>query len=190
MQRPATLPEIHTALWQELQRATKDRHHAWRTPVLATQIAAGGADARTVVLREVDVPARQVIIYSDARAAKLEQLHTQAHATVLFWSPRLSWQLRARVQIDVATEGLRVATRWAQVQLTPSAQDYLSPWPPGQALQADGAPLPPTRQLPPDRGHFAVLTAQVLGMDWLELDRQGHRRAGFDATGQGQWLVP
>jgi hypothetical protein len=39
------------------------------------------------------------------------------------------------------------------------------------------------------RGHFAVVTAQVLTTDWLELHAEGHRRALFDAEGR-RWLAP
>jgi len=37
--------------------------------------------------------------------------------------------------------------------------------------------------------HFALLSAQVLEMDWLELSRNGHRRANLRADGW-RWLAP
>ena len=39
------------------------------------------------------------------------------------------------------------------------------------------------------RDHFAVITAQVLSLDWLELHADGHRRAHFGPAG-AQWLQP
>jgi len=68
-ERLATLPLIEAALWQELARATHDKQHEWHTPVLATTDGTV-ADARTVVLREVDLEARQLVCYSDSRAPK------------------------------------------------------------------------------------------------------------------------
>jgi len=186
--RPATLAELNTALWHELTRAPRDKHHEWRTPVLAT-VDGDVADARTVVLREVDAEAAMLLIYSDARAGKLAQLQAAPLGTLVLWSRRLSWQLRLRVALSADIEGLAVATRWAQLRLSPAAQDYLSPLPPGSEVTVPAEAPPPLRSAPPERGHFAVLRARVLSTDWLELHRDGHRRARFDADGS-RWLVP
>jgi pyridoxine/pyridoxamine 5'-phosphate oxidase len=49
-----TSQDIRQQIWKELGRASVDRHHAWRTPVLATVGCDGSPNARTVVLRKVD----------------------------------------------------------------------------------------------------------------------------------------
>ena len=189
-QRPDSLPDVRKALWQELVRAQHDKHHEWRTPVLAT-VAGDAADARTVVLREVNTDDATLMLFSDARAGKLAQLQAHPLGTLVMWSKRLSWQLRLRVQLSAQTEGLAVASRWARLKLSPAAQDYLSPLPPGQAMPAaPDVKVPPATALPAvERGHFAVLQARVLSTDWLELHREGHRRARFDDEG-ARWLVP
>ncbi|RVU43421.1 pyridoxamine 5'-phosphate oxidase family protein [Rubrivivax rivuli] len=186
--RPTELGAVQTALWQELTRAPHDKHHEWRTPVLATVDEDGqAADARTVVLREVDAAASTLVLFSDARAAKLAQLQAHPVGTLVFWSKRLGWQLRLRVRLQAQTEGLAVSSRWARLKLSPAAQDYLSPLAPGAALDAPAAPSRAPGAV--ERGHFALLLAQVQSTDWLELHRDGHRRARFDATG-ARWLVP
>ena len=177
-----TLAEIETAVWQELTRAPHDKHHEWRTPVLAT-VDGDAADARTVVLREVNAAARTLLIFSDARAAKVAQLQQRPLGMLVMWSRRLSWQLRLRVQLQAQTDGLAVASRWARLKLSPAAQDYLSPLAPGSEQHA---PPPPQRE---NREHFAVLTASVQSIDWLALQSPSHRRARFDADG-ARWLVP
>ncbi len=50
-----TLEELGATLWRELAGAAQDRAHEWRQPVLATVCPEFGPQARTVVLREVDV---------------------------------------------------------------------------------------------------------------------------------------
>ncbi len=186
--RPAELGAVHTALWQELTRAPHDKHHEWRTPVLATVDDDGqAADARTVVLREVDAAAATLVLFSDARAGKLAQLQAHPIGTLVFWSKRLGWQLRLRVRLSAQTEGLAVSSRWARLKLSPAAQDYLSPLPPGAAIE--GTPPATATAGTVERGHFALLAAQVQSSDWLELHREGHRRARFDAAG-ARWLVP
>jgi hypothetical protein len=187
--RLATLPEIEAGCWRELARATLDRHHEWRTPVLAT-VDAGLPDARTVVLREVHADQHQLVIYSDSRAAKRRQLQAQPQALLVLWSKRLNWQLRLRVQVDVHTRGLAASSRWATLRASPAARDYLAPLAPGAVLPEHGEADPPEGGSATERReHFAVLLATVQAMDWLELHRQGHRRAAFDAQG-ARWLVP
>jgi hypothetical protein len=183
--RLTTLDDIRAALWRELGRAALDRHHEWRTPVLATLAADGEPDARTVVLREVDSAAQRLVIYTDARASKVQQLKARPSATLVLWSRRLGWQLRLRVHGEVLTDGLAVTSRWASLRATPAARDYLSPLAPGAALPTDGGPQPAE-----DRAHFALIEARVQHIDWLELHRDGHRRASFDGDGAGQWLNP
>ncbi len=187
-ERLQALPEIEAALWRELSRAVRDRHHAWRFATLAT--VAAGADgvhpeARTVVLRDCDRDARRLLVYTDARSAKAQQAGRRPQGVLVVWSPALGWQLRLNAALSLHTSGLQVSSRWAQLKLTPSAQDYLSPLPPGTPLHG-AEPPPPDRD---SRGHFAVLECQVQSTDWLELHRDGHRRARFDADG-ARWLVP
>lgn len=179
------LTEIESALWHELAAAVATPGHAWRHGVLAT-VDGDGADARTVVLRDLDSDARALLLYTDARSPKVRQIAARPLGTLVLWSPALGWQLRLRCALSVRTAGLVVSSRWATLKMSPAADDYLSPLPPGSSL--DGPIDPPL----PDRGtrsHFAVLTAQVRGVDWLELHAQGHRRARFDEAG-ARWLVP
>lgn len=173
--RLTTLPEIETALWQELTRAVHDKHHEWRTLVLSTVATVDGeltADARSVVLREVNTKAKQLVIYTDARASKAHQLREHPIGTAVMWSRRLGWQLRCRVRLNVQDSGLAITSRWETLKLSPAAQDYLSPLAPGAPLGGAAAALS-------ERHHFAVMTAEVIAIDWLELHREGHRRAMF-----------
>jgi len=84
------------------------------------------------------------------------------------------------VQLQAQTDGLAVSSTWARLKLSPAAHDYLSALAPGSVLaNALGARG--------ERAHFAVITADVQSVDWLELHPQGHRRARF-AGGQAIWL--
>ena len=46
-----TLDAIDAAVWEQLARASKDRRHAWRTPVLASTAADGWKLIYTLELR-------------------------------------------------------------------------------------------------------------------------------------------
>jgi pyridoxamine 5'-phosphate oxidase len=182
MSRIDSLALIEASLWQELQLAAQQSEHEWRTMVLAT-VEGDEAQARSVVLREVDAATRELIFFTDARSPKVAQMRSRPMGTLLCWSSRISWQLRMRVELQVQTSGLKVSSRWARLKLTPAAQDYLSPLPPGSPV-ADR--FEPERA---SRSHFAVVSARVLSTDWLELHADGHRRAHFGPDG-AQWLQP
>lgn len=179
--RIESLAGIESHCWSELVACVADRSHPWRTPVLAT-VDGERADARIVILREVDPQARELVFFSDSRSPKLRQMRAHPAATLVLWSPEYGWQLRVGVLLSALTDGLEVSSRWARLKLSPAARDYLSPLPPGT----------PVDRFVPDRGsreHFAVVRAKVDAIDWLELHADGHRRARFDAAG-ARWLQP
>ena len=196
--RLQTLAEIEAAVWHELRQAAADRRHEWHTPVLATvgPDADGepAGDARTVVLREVDADARRLIVYTDSRAGKVAQLRRYPGATLLMWSRQLGWQIRCRVLCEVVDDGLAVSSRWARIRLSPAAaQDYLGPQAPGAGLaaRAEAEPQPQPEPIPVvgQRACFAVVSGAVGRIDWLELHRDGHRRALLEGD-DARWLQP
>lgn len=178
-----SLAAIEAAVWHHLAGCVADKAHPWRTPVLAT-INGDAADARTVVLREVDVRTKQLLIYTDERAGKVHQLLNHPRGTLVMWSPALGWQLRCRVRLSLEMSGLAASSRWARIRLSPAAQDYLSPLPPGTPLHGAAPAHPPVT-----RAYFAVIDASVESLDWLELHAEGHRRAIFDGQG-ARWVQP
>lgn len=175
------LAAIEAAVWRELGAAAAGRDHPWRQAVLAT-IDGDRADARTVVLREASADTRAITFFTDERSPKVRQIVSHPRGTMVMWSDPLGWQLRLSVRLELETAGLAVSSRWARLKMTPGAHDYLSPLPPGSTLER------PT----PERGtreYFAVMTASVEAVDWLELHAEGHRRAVFDCGGR-RWVAP
>lgn len=181
--RLETAQEIRPQIWKELGRATQDRHHEWRTPVLATVGDGDGPDARTVVLRQVLAEPQQLGFYTDSRSPKVGQLRHQPQALLVFWSKRLGWQLRVKLRMSVVDQGPQVQAVWQGLKQSAAAGDYLSNSPPGAPLPPQGlgteAPTP----------HLALLQGEVMEMDWLELSRLGHRRARVLAQ-DWTWLTP
>lgn len=177
----AELRAVEGAIWDELARCTSGKQHGWRRSVLAT-VDGDRADARVVVLRECSRTDRTLTFFTDERSPKVRQILANPNGTIVAWSEALSWQLRLAVRLELVANGLAVSSRWARLKLTPGAQDYLSPLPPGTTVPQ---PLP-------DRGsreYFAVITATIDTMDWLELRPDGQRRAAFDGHG-ARWLAP
>lgn len=180
-----TPQEIRHQIWKELGRATQDRHHAWRTPVLATSSENGLVNARTVVLREVDVVRNNLVIYTDERSSKVSEIMKQQAGLFVFWSGRLNWQLRARVNFTAITSGLEVEQLWQRISQSAAANDYLGQDAPGTVRCETVNPTKTTSQ----KNYFTVLNAAVTEMDWLELRRDGHRRARIFPQ-SWEWLTP
>jgi pyridoxamine 5'-phosphate oxidase len=188
-----SLPDLQDRLWQELASACNTRHrrqHPWRSAVLATTGADGWPNARTVVLRACDVAQQRLVLFTDSRAAKVHELQAHAQGMLVLWSAALGWQLRLRVQLQASTAGAAVDASWARLKVSPAAQDYLSPQPPGAVLAQQGVSAPTAAVATESTAHhFAVVQAQVISLDWLALQPQGHLRARFDEQG-ARWLVP
>jgi len=177
-------------LWQELTRAPHDRHHDWRTPILATQgIDQSGPQARTVVLRHADASSWTLLVYTDARSAKCSELVAQPLVQLTFWSKRLNWQLRVSALATVDFEGEQVNTAWERMRQSRACADYLSPFPPGQ-IQSASESVAQNLDDSPREHHLAILNFKVSSMDWLALSKDGHRRARLKPAGELEWLVP
>jgi pyridoxamine 5'-phosphate oxidase len=177
--------EIRQRIWQELQRATQDRHHAWRTPVLATIGRDGTPQARTVVLRHVDASSACIGFYTDSRSPKMSELIARPHASFVFWGKLLNWQIRVRANMSIQTSGLQVDDVWDGLRQSPAAGDYLALVAPGAAI--DGAST--QKACAGSQHHLAIVVAKVQALDWLELARTGHRRAVLTDT-SFEWRVP
>jgi len=177
-----TEQELQQLIWEQLQRAVTDRNHAWRTPVLAGVDEQGLPQARTVILRGADAEAQRLVMYTDHRSPKVAEFALRPQAVLVFWSKELSWQLRLAAEIQVETEGTIVEAAWDQVQSTGAAADYLSTQAPGSPIQANDGKFTEPHAL-------GVIIASVQSIDWLELTRQGHRRALLSGDGM-QWLTP
>lgn len=177
---------IRDQIWRELGRATQDRHHAWRTPVFATMGLDGTVNARTLVLRAVDRQANQFQIYTDSRSSKAEEITQQKNAMFVFWSKKLNWQLRVRVNVNISSSSSQAQKLWQQIKQTASASDYTRTTAPGIPIHSEAQSV---QQSEMDSTHFAVITADVMDMDWLELSSSGHRRARISLDAW-TWLTP
>ena len=177
-------------LWRELTRAPRDKHHDWRTPVLASQgLNESGPQARTVVLRHADEAMWILRIYTDARSPKCSELVAQPLAQLTFWSKRLHWQLRVSALATVDFKGEEVDAAWEKLKQSPAATDYLSKLPPGH-VQSSSEPLVEKFGVDLREHNLAILSFKVYEMDWLALSKDGHRRAKLTPMQSVEWLVP
>lgn len=176
-------------IWQQLLRASVDKHHEWRSPILVTNSLVQNdlksnlnqwPEARTVILRSVNIALKELTFYTDSRSPKVAQIMANSHTTLVFWSKRLNQQLRVKVNMRVDIDSELAKKTWQIVKQSPSAGDYLSEKIPGEKLDNN---LINTKKTTNSTPYFALLIAKVHAIDWLALNRSGHQRTQIDENG-------
>lgn len=178
-----------TEAFRLLARGVADRRSAFRVLTLASIGADGAPQARSVVLRGVDVAARCLRLHTDKRSAKWAELAADPRVALHGYDAQAQVQLRlsgtaARHSGDEVAEAAWAAS-------APMSRRCYS------AAPAPGTPIPAPLPAPMDehagRPNFAALHVTLHGLDWLWLAAAGHRRARFawdGAAWQGSWLAP
>jgi hypothetical protein len=194
----ATLPTILAAAWSRLARGAAHAAEDWHWPVLASVDARNPerptADARVVVLRAVDARAGELEVHGDVRAHKLAQLRAAPDACLVFHDRARELQLRAWGPARVHAGDARARRAWDALAAS-SRRAYLAPRPPGEPLDAPDPNLPEAfRSRLPDAAEaepgfvqFALVVIAPARLEWLALDRAGHRRARFERDARGAW---
>ena len=184
--------ELQTFLGRALDRlvrAQHDRHSAFRAPVLATIGLSGVPEARTVVLRRFDRVNSEAHIYTDARSPKVAEIRASPAVSLLFWDKGASLQVRASGVASVMTDGADIDEAKSKLPENVNG-DYARTSPPGSPADDPVAARKTAADTPV---HFARITIGIDRLDLLELDRNGHKRAVFNCSGEvwtGQWVVP
>ncbi len=197
------LANLEQQSWQYLALALKPENDAsagagFKTMVIASHTPTG-ADARMVVLRQVDVTRKYVWFHTDARSEKVLQFEAFPIATLLFWDQTLQIQLRLSVETRLHTDDDMADTHW-QTVWAGGRKMYLSDYQPGTELQKAypgfpehlGEGLPSAEESEAGRKNFAVIECRVLAMDYLHLSRGGQTRACFQYEPESKmtWLAP
>lgn len=196
------LAEILSEAWRYLQRGASDSRHAFHTPVVAT-VSAAGCEVRTVVLRRVDVAARELVFHTDFRSEKVRELSHQPTLSWLFYSAPDKIQIRAQGQARLYHLDEVARQAWESSRLS-SRRCYLAEPGPGTAVTEPISGLPPhllnrspanDAESEPGWPNFCVVVCTVTRLEWLYLAASGHRRAVFqfsptDMEYQASWLIP
>jgi len=178
-----TLDGIQTRVWQTLEAGVANRLHVARTPTFAT-VRDGFPEARSVVLRAVDIHARSMDIHTDLGSAKVRSLQQTPRAALHIWDQSQSLQIRIATDVTILT-GDDVAAIWQNVP-DPAREVYGTSPSPGTVITD-----PFAYSKPADQSAFVVLRCKVSHIDALYLGDQ-HRRAAYAQSRDwsGEWLAP
>ena len=183
----ASLDELETAVFDLLARGVADVKSPFNWFTLATVSPHGIPEARTVVLRGVDRPARTIELHSDTRTGKVAALRDNPKAALHFLDPKKRLQVRAR-----ATAGIHIADDTATPVFNALSDrkkaDYGQSQPPQTPIRD---PEETTTLDLITANTFALITCRIEHLDILHLAREGHRRARIDySEGTRTWCVP
>ncbi len=198
----APLPAFHddldacfAELWRLLSEGVERGRSGFHLPALATLDAAGRPRVRTVVLRAADRDAGTLRFHCDRRSDKAAEIARDGACALTAYDGETTVQIRAEGQATLHTDDALADAAWAAAQPMSRVCYGTAPGP-GTAIPAGGAyALPDADEAHTlGRPHFAAVVVQVAALDFLYLDRRGHRRARWDRAGTGpwtgRWLVP
>ena len=200
MTRPP-LPAFYDALdasfaelWRLLAEGTALGRSGFHLPALATLDAGGAPRLRTVVLREADRETGTLRFHCDRRSDKAAEIAANPACALMAYDAAAKIQIRAEGRAALHTDDAVAEAAWAGSRAM-SRVCYGSEPGPGTALPAGDAYTMPdeTAAATVGRPHFAAVLLRAERLEFLYLDRRGHRRAAWsrDASGwSGTWLAP
>ena len=193
----ATPATFERNIWQTLDEAATTPGHAMRWATLGYQDGAASPVLKTVMLRGLDLAARSLRFYTDARSNKMAPLSEPitARASLLFVDLAENVQFSVRGSVIVHQPGSDVSNIKFKSLSPRQHQDYATVKAPGS--QAASPHLGDQRDVDLAAENFAVIDITVDDMDLVILGAPTIRIGGYyhDATTQqtsfsGQWLVP
>lgn len=193
------LKEILSNSWQLLQRGAVDKKSPLHTPVIGTA-SETGVQMRTVVLRQTHIDQRQLLFYTDVRSSKIDQLKANPSLNWLFYHPKKSCQIRASGQVIIHHQDTLALERWQTLPYY-GRKTYGTTLSPATSISTADDNLPPfwkkdaieLAETEYAYANFAVVACKIHQLEWLELQRSGHRRAIFsfiNSEWEGNWMVP
>jgi pyridoxamine 5'-phosphate oxidase len=186
-----TLDEVRADAFRRLAHGPANRRSPFRDPALATVDGQGRPGLRTAVLRGFDPAARLLILHSDVRTAKVEEIRAEPHVVLHVWDRRGQVQVRVWGRASLRL-GEAARTDWGRLRPASRATYAVAPTP-GTPL--DDPASADQQRLPGSEAflNFAVIDVVMDSLDWLHLARAGNRRARFTWLGETEtaaWLVP
>ena len=180
-------------LWRLLADGAERGQSGFHRPVLAT-LADGHPRARTVILRAADSVSGTLRFHCDRRSDKARELVSHPACALTAYDAAAKIQIRVEGFATVHTDDAVADSAWAGSRAMSQVCYGAMPGP-GTALPTGGAYALPaeTEATILGRPHFAAVVVRAERLDFLFLDRRGHRRAAWrrdrDRWDAG-WLAP
>lgn len=180
-------------LWRLLAEGAALGRSGFHLPALATVDAAGAPRLRTVVLRAADPETGILRFHCDRRSDKAAEIRANPACALAAYDAAAKIQIRVEGRATLHADDAVAEAAWAGSRVM-SRVCYGSEPAPGTALAAgDAYTLPDETSAALGRPHFAAVLVRAERIDFLFLDRRGHRRAAWRRSEEywrGAWLAP
>ncbi|MEG9526112.1 MAG: pyridoxamine 5'-phosphate oxidase family protein [Hyphomicrobiales bacterium] len=180
--------------WRLLADGAEQGRSGFHLPTLATRGTDGGPRARTVVLRAADGAAGSLRFHCDRRSDKAAEILAHPACALAAYDAAAKVQIRVEGRATLHTDDPVAEAAWAQSRAM-SRFCYGAEPAPGTVLPEGGAYSLPDEAAAPTLGrpHFAAVLVRAERLDFLYLDRRGHRRAAWrraEPGWSGAWIAP
>lgn len=184
--------------WHRMINGTIVKNHPFRSPSIAT-VENDCPIIRTVVLRKALATENTLIFHTDYRSPKLNQIIKNDKISWLFYDQKAKIQLRIKTNAVVHYNDEITLKQWSAARSESKKTYLVQPAPsvisdvPTDGLSEFKETELLDKLLDTAYQNFAVIECKVIELDWLYLNKDGHRRAKFlfqnDIVKQ-YWLVP
>ena len=181
-------------LWRLLADGAAQARSGFHLPALATLRRRGRPAAAHRGAARRRRGAGTLRFHCDRRSDKAAEILAIPACALAAYDEAAKIQIRVEGRATLHTDDAVAEAAWAGSRAM-SRVCYGSEPGPGTALPAGDAYSLPAKRRPARWGgpHFAAVMVRAERLDFLYLDRRGHRRAGWrrgEAGWQGGWLAP
>ncbi len=172
------IEDLFKETWKELEQAPATPDHPFSLCSLATKDTEGGIKQRMVNFRKL-TSQQNLLFYTDSRSAKIDHLHKNTVASVLFYNPLLQLQIFICGTMLIHTQGKLWDDHRVKIEGR-SLQDYNTQYAPGKIIKN---PLEVKRT---EDLNFALLEFKPEVIEYLKLRIEPNRlRAIFTKKEEG-----
>ena len=191
------LDKLHDEIVAKLVRGVLDKKSPYRYFVFSTSIK-NNVNSRMVVLRNFCSKKWELLLHSDCRSKKLQEIASNRNVSLNFWDPKKSIQLRVKGKAEKFNETDNYT--WSRLNVW-SKRMYLTHKKPGSVSTSPISGFnekflktPPTNEeINTGFKNFCHIKVCIKKIDCLILCRLGYRRALFEIKRDKlnkKWLIP
>ncbi|MFD1301274.1 pyridoxamine 5'-phosphate oxidase family protein [Methylobacterium marchantiae] len=181
-------------LWRLLEEGPRLRRNAFHMPALATVDETGAPQLRTIVLREAEAVAGTLRFHCDRRSRKAAEIAATGRAALHGYDSASKVQIRISGTAMLHTDDALADEAWAGSLVMSRVCYGVAPGPGVELASGDAYSLPETdAAIALGRPNFCAVVVTATRLEFLFLDRRGHRRAAWTREGAGwtgTWLAP
>ncbi len=195
----AKLGSLLAQSWEKLQQVKQGK--AGSRYITVCNFADHYPNAYTVVLREVLPDNDQIIFHTDIRSEKVSEIKSNPNLTVVYYDDADHIQVILKAEATIHYQDDIAKQQWQQSGFK-SRRNYLTEHAPSSPLNEEGSGLEYLGEQkfddsdPAGYENFAVVVLDVHSLEYLQLNKDGNRRARFKNEQQNQnrwkweWITP